>query len=88
MVQKLFLDAKTMAQDIRTTGRVALYGIYFDFDKAEVKRAEDVVKVLTTQFRVGAWRLKSYGVCPVAPVTSNKTEEGRAKNRRVELVEQ
>ncbi|RLB07598.1 MAG: DUF4892 domain-containing protein, partial [Deltaproteobacteria bacterium] len=33
-------------------------------------------------------RLAAYGVASLAPVASNKTEEGRAKNRRVELVEQ
>ena len=30
-------DAATMAKDIAATGRVALYGLYFDTDKAELK---------------------------------------------------
>lgn len=33
-------------------------------------------------------RLRAYGCGPFAPVASNDTEEGRAKNRRVELVKQ
>ncbi len=32
-----FVDAGAMAQAIAATGRVALYGIQFDFDKAEIK---------------------------------------------------
>ena len=32
-------------------------------------------------------RLIASGDGPYAPVATNKTEEGRAKNRRVELVE-
>jgi len=33
-------------------------------------------------------RLKAYGSGPYAPVASNDSEDGRAKNRRVELVKQ
>jgi outer membrane protein OmpA-like peptidoglycan-associated protein len=33
-------------------------------------------------------RLKASGVSPLCPVASNGTDEGKAKNRRVELVEQ
>ena len=37
---------------------------------------------------IAAGRLRSYGCGLFAPVASNDTEEGRAKNRRVELVKQ
>jgi len=131
MKQDIVADAKSMAQDISNTGRVALYGIYFDFDNADVKsesdptlkeiskllsldpklklyvvghtdsvgdfnynmklsqaRADAVVKILASKYGVDANRLKPFGVGPVAPVTSNDTEDGKAKNRRVELVKQ
>lgn len=52
------------------------------------RRAEAVVQALTTRHGVSAARLSGQGAGPLAPVASNKTEEGRAKNRRVELVEQ
>jgi len=51
-------------------------------------RAEAVVQALIKDHGVGAARLKAQGAGPIAPVASNRTEEGRAKNRRVELVEQ
>lgn len=56
--------------------------------KLSQARAEAVVKELTSKHGVAADRLKPYGVGPLAPVTTNDTEEGRAKNRRVELVKQ
>jgi OOP family OmpA-OmpF porin len=52
------------------------------------RRAQAVLTVLTTKYSVPAARLKAFGAGPYSPVASNKTEEGRAKNRRVELVEQ
>jgi OOP family OmpA-OmpF porin len=131
MKQVIVANAKSMAQDISNTGRVALYGIYFDTDKSEVKpesapalkeianllqeekelklyvvghtdnvgdfdynmklsraRADAVVKSLVSEYGADANRLKPAGVGPLSPVTANKTEDGRAKNRRVELVEQ
>jgi outer membrane protein OmpA-like peptidoglycan-associated protein len=51
-------------------------------------RAEAVVQALTTKHGINAGRLIPHGVGPVAPVTSNDAEAGRAKNRRVELVKQ
>jgi len=51
-------------------------------------RAEAVVKALTSSHGIAAARLKAQGVGPYAPVASNETDEGRTKNRRVELVKQ
>jgi OmpA-OmpF porin, OOP family len=51
-------------------------------------RAAAVVKVLTQKMGIPAGRLASFGAGPYAPKVSNATEDGRAQNRRVELVEQ
>ena len=131
MKQEVVADAKFMSEGISSTGHVAIYGIYFDFNKSDVKpesepalseiaklltgtpnlkvfivghtdnvggvdynmklsqaRADAVVKALTTKYKVNPQSLKAYGVGQLAPVAPNKTEDGRAKNRRVELVEQ
>lgn len=52
------------------------------------RRAEAVVKTLVSKYGIGANRLHAAGVGPLSPVMANNTEEGRAKNRRVELVKQ
>lgn len=51
-------------------------------------RAESVVKALTDRHGAGAGRLAAYGVGSLSPVAPGTTEEGRARNRRVELVVQ
>jgi OmpA-OmpF porin, OOP family len=51
-------------------------------------RGEAVLQTLVRDHVIAATRLKSYGCGQFAPVASNDTEEGRAKNRRVELVKQ
>jgi len=51
-------------------------------------RAAAVVKALTGKYGIAAGRLKAYGVASLAPVASNDSEEGKQKNRRVELVKQ
>ncbi|MDH3588868.1 MAG: DUF4892 domain-containing protein [Gammaproteobacteria bacterium] len=51
------------------------------------RRAQAVVDMLLSTYDVEATRLTAKGVGPYAPVASNRTEAGRAKNRRVELVE-
>jgi len=50
-------------------------------------RAAAVVKALT-QKGIEAKRLAPHGAGPYAPVATNATEAGRARNRRVELVAQ
>ena len=129
MKQEIVVNAQAMLNDINSRGGVALYGIYFDFDKSDVKpesdpalkeitkllsenpslnlyvvghtdnvgdfdynmklsqaRAEAVVKTLIKNYKVERNRLTAAGVGPLSPVTSNDTEEGRAQNRRVELI--
>jgi OOP family OmpA-OmpF porin len=52
------------------------------------RRAASVVRELTVKHAVAAARLKPAGTGPLAPVAPNDSEDGRAKNRRVELVKQ
>ena len=123
------VKADDMAKSIDASGKIALYGIFFDTDKADLKpesdptlqeiatllkskpelkvivvghtdnqggfdhnmdlskrRAASVQAALVKRFQVDAARLKSAGVGMVAPAASNESDEGRAKNRRVEIV--
>jgi OOP family OmpA-OmpF porin len=56
--------------------------------KLSQARATAVAAALTAKHGIAAIRLKAYGVGPLSPVATNKTDDGKAKNRRVELVEQ
>jgi outer membrane protein OmpA-like peptidoglycan-associated protein len=51
-------------------------------------RADAVVKALVSRFKVDPRRLAPFGAGPYAPVASNATDDGKARNRRVELVTQ
>ena len=129
MEQDIVANANAMLNDIKSQGRVALYGIYFDFDKSDVKpeseptlkeiskllsenpslnlyvvghtdnvgdynynmklsqsRAEAVVNILVSKYKIDKNRITSAGVGPLSPIASNDTEEGKALNRRVELI--
>jgi len=132
MTQNMVLvSADEMAKAIGSNGRVALYGIYFDFNKADVKpeskpalleiakllknepglklhvvghtdnvggleanmalsrkRADAVVQALVRDHGVAPSRLLPHGLAFLAPLAVNSSEDGRAKNRRVELVPQ
>jgi outer membrane protein OmpA-like peptidoglycan-associated protein len=51
------------------------------------RRATSVVAELTSKYGIGANRLDAFGCGIYSPVASNEAEIGRAKNRRVELVQ-
>lgn len=126
----IFVNADEMKQSLRDSGKVALYGLFFDSDKDIVKsesqptldeiakllkndpslrlhvvghtdhqgkadynldlsrrRAANVVRELTAKMGISSNRLDAFGCGLYAPVAPNSSEDGRAKNRRVELVE-
>jgi len=61
----------------------------FDFNmKLSKERADAVMEKLINEYGVNKDQMKSYGVGSLSPIASNSTEEGKAKNRRVEIVEQ
>jgi outer membrane protein OmpA-like peptidoglycan-associated protein len=125
------VNAAALASGLARAGHVEVPGIFFDFNKSDVKpesqralaevakmlkanpamrvwvvghtdsvgtveanqklseaRAASVAKTLVANYGISATRLKGYGVGPLAPVASNDSEQGRAQNRRVELVKQ
>jgi OmpA-OmpF porin, OOP family len=51
------------------------------------RRAKAVVQALVSRHKISADRLTPVGVSSAAPLGSNKSDDGRAKNRRVEIVE-
>jgi outer membrane protein OmpA-like peptidoglycan-associated protein len=51
-------------------------------------RADAVVADLVTTYGISPARLKGHGAGPLAPIASNVTDGGRARNRRVELIPQ
>ncbi|NLL28857.1 MAG: OmpA family protein [Bacteroidales bacterium] len=51
-------------------------------------RVDAVMEKLASENAVFRDKLKPYGVRLVSPIASNSTEQSRAKNRRVEIVEQ
>jgi outer membrane protein OmpA-like peptidoglycan-associated protein len=128
-IENKMVDAGEMAKGLREKGHIALYGIYFDTDKAVIKpesrptleeiakllraqpqlnvvivghtdsqgtydynmelsrrRAEAVAAELAKSYKIAAARLRTAGVGFLAPIGSNASDDGRALNRRVELV--
>lgn len=123
------VDAKALDQGLKAEGKIALYGLYFDTGKAEIKpeskdqlsemakllqtqpalrvyivghtdnqgaldfnmtlsqqRAQAVVSALAATYKVDVKRMVARGVGSLAPLATNTSDEGKAKNRRVELV--
>lgn len=63
--------------------RTALYKDNWDLSAA---RATNVVRLLTNEFDMDAHRLTASGKGEFFPVANNTTPEGKAKNRRTEIV--
>lgn len=125
------VSAGEIAKGIEASGRIALYGILFDFNKATIKpesrpeldeigkylkdhpaqkiyivghtdnvggydfnlqlsqaRAQAVLSDLVKGYGIAQSRLRAAGVGFLAPVAPNANDDGRAKNRRVELLPQ
>jgi OmpA-OmpF porin, OOP family len=60
----------------------------FDFNvDLSRRRAASIVSILTGRYGIGADRLTPFGAGMASPIASNGDDGGRAKNRRVELVE-
>jgi outer membrane protein OmpA-like peptidoglycan-associated protein len=73
---------------IHVVGHTDNVGVVDGNIKLSQDRAEAVLQALVRDHGIASTRLRAYGCGPFAPVASNDTEEGRAKNRRVELVKQ
>ena len=54
--------------------------------KLSQERGEAVLQALVRDHGIAAARLRAFGNGPFAPVATNDSEDGRARNRRVELV--
>lgn len=124
------VSLKMINEGIAGKGKIAIYDIYFDIGKSEVKnestnalaiianylkentnkkflvvghtditgdfkanvtlskeRANAVIEKLIAEHGIEKTQLVPYGVGSVCPQMSNATDEGKARNRRVELVE-
>lgn len=126
---KVTVDANAIQGGLKRDGKIALYDVTFDTNKATLRpqsdaqleqmaqalkaaptlnvfivghtdnqgelqrnttlsqqRADAVVQALSTRFGIAPARMLGRGVANLAPVASNDSEQGRARNRRVELV--
>ncbi|MCC5984339.1 MAG: OmpA family protein [Rhodobacteraceae bacterium] len=60
----------------------------FDYNlRLSLERAQAVVAWLSDAHGIAEGRLRPAGAGPMSPITTNRSEDGRAQNRRVELVE-
>lgn len=61
-------------------------GILKDNWDLSVKRATSVVKIILEKNKIDAKRLTAAGRADYVPIATNDTKEGRAKNRRTEII--
>jgi OmpA-OmpF porin, OOP family len=85
VVKLLQQDAAIKFYVVGHTDNVGGLAANLDLSK---RRAAAVVQAISTKYPAAASRLASFGDGPYAPISSNDNEDGRALNRRVELVKQ
>ena len=86
VVDMLTQDSKLKVYVVGHTDNVGAVAANMDLSK---RRAAAVMEALSAAlYNIAASRMQSFGDGPTAPVASNDTEDGRALNRRVELVKQ
>jgi len=83
-IQKLLSSSPDL--NLVVVGHTDTQGGYVHNMDLSQRRAEGVVDVLVNTLGISPDRLQPAGVGYLSPVASNGTSEGRAKNRRVELV--
>ena len=65
------------------TDNVGEFNSNMDLSK---RRADAVISVLASQYKADRKRLTPVAVSFASPIAPNTSEDGKAKNRRVELV--
>ena len=73
---------------IYVVGHTDNTGVFANNSKLSKDRALSVKNYLVTTGKINPARLGSDGVASLCPVSTNTTEEGKALNRRVEIVKQ
>jgi len=68
------------------TDSVPIHGRYRDNWDLSTARANSIVRILTTDYKVDPMRVIASGHSQYDPVQTNSTSEGRALNRRTEII--
>lgn len=94
LISESFHTLQTIADYLNSNKSVRVYvvghtdntGSYEHNINLSQRRAETVVKYLQEKHSVNSQQLQAVGIGPISPVATNSTPEGRALNRRVELI--
>ena len=68
------------------TDSIPIHGKYKDNWDLSLARSASIVRILTTDYRVDPTRVVASGHSAYDPVQSNSTPEGRAQNRRTDII--
>ena len=68
------------------TDNVPMKGKYEDNWSLSTERATTIVRILTTDYKVDAQHIVATGRGEFSPIADNTTTEGKAKNRRTEII--